>query len=83
MKMTPTNPQWTEFVKRLEGPEGVNFRRDPKDGDVMWDCYHDFDNSAAVLAGMGLAAEEIEATFDFFVRHGALCDCEVLLNLTE
>ncbi|MHC4428068.1 MAG: DUF2695 domain-containing protein [Planctomycetota bacterium] len=80
--MTPEDPKWDEFVKRLEGPEGVNFRRDPEGGEVTWDCYHNFRNSAAVLASMGIPAEDIEATFEFFVREGAYCDCEVLLNLT-
>jgi hypothetical protein len=79
--MTPRHPKWNDFVRRLEGPEGVNCRRDPELGEVTWDCYHNFRNSAAVLARMGLPTDDIEATFEFFVREGAYCDCEVLLNL--
>jgi hypothetical protein len=25
--MTPKHPQWREFIKRLCGPEGLNFRK--------------------------------------------------------
>jgi hypothetical protein len=80
--MTPKHPQWDDFVRRLEGPQGVDFRHDSKLGEETWDCSHNFRNSAAVLARMGLPADDIEATFEFFVREGAYCDCEVLLNLT-
>ena len=80
--MTPKHPQWDDFVRRLEGSDGVDFRRDSKLGEVSWDCSNNFRNSAAVLARMGLPADDIEATFEFFVREGAYCDCEVLLNLT-
>ena len=66
----------------LTGWPGPNFRHDPDLGDVAWDCHHNFRNSASILARMGLAGDEIEATFEFFVREGSHCDCEVLLNLT-
>jgi hypothetical protein len=82
MMMTPKNPRWDEFVRRLEGPEGVDFRHDPEFDDVVGDCGHNFCNTAAVLARMGLPADDIEATFEYFQRQGAFCDCEVLLNLT-
>ena len=38
--MTTSHPRWSEFVERLEGPEGCNFRRkDPTDpNSTTWDC---------------------------------------------
>ena len=69
-------------MQRLEGREGVNTRVEPG-GSVTWDCSNNFRGSAVVLARMGLTAREIEETFQYFVRHGGYCDCEVLLNVAS
>ncbi len=77
--MTPNHPRWKEFVRLLEGADGVNYRQER--GRIVWDCSHNFRSVAAILARMGLEADEIERTFQFFTRRGAYCDCEVLLNV--
>jgi hypothetical protein len=82
MVMKPGHPRWSEFVKRLEGPEGVNMR-EGRDGALVWDCASNYRGTAAVLARMGLSASDVEATFQYFRSCGGYCDCEVLLNVVE
>ena len=33
--MDPSHPQWDEFIERLSGPEGCNFRED-SNGKLTW-----------------------------------------------
>ena len=80
--MKPGHPRWDEFVRRLEGPEGVNMRQGPG-GQPVWDCSSTYLGAAAVLARMGLTAGDVEASFKYFRSRGGHCDCEILLNVAS
>ncbi len=83
--MTPSNPRWEEFYKRLEGPEGCNFRRDdPEDAKTThWDCAGGNDHTLTrkIMAAIGFSPELIEASCRYFASHGGFCDCAVLFNV--
>ena len=77
--MTPEHPRWQEFVDKLEGSEGCNFRKDETEK-IVWNC-SDEDNHAKsrrILASMGV---EVDKSIEFFQTHGGHCDCEVLFNV--
>lgn len=80
--MTAEHPRWVEFCKRLEGPEGCNFRQtDPDDPDTLvWRCSGGPDRSRAkaILEDMGC---DIEQSCDYFEDNGGYCDCEILFNV--
>lgn len=77
--MTPEHPRWREFLKRLEGPEGCNFRLEGED--CNWNCTGQDDRpySRAILADMG--GLDVEGTLRYFDQHGGHCDCEVVFNV--
>jgi len=82
--MSPQHERWSEFVDRLEGPEGCNFRYSEKNnGCNVWDC----DNTAerpkarAILASMGFDEQAIEESLSIFEMEGGYCDCEILFNV--
>lgn len=83
--MTTANPRWKEFIERLNGPEGCNFRQDPNDPDniekVTWTCAggKNKDLAAAILRSMDDV--EVQASLEFFEAHGGYCDCEILFNV--
>jgi len=86
--MTPKNPRWAEFVTRLEGPEGCNFREHPKypgdPGHFTWDCDANdrtCPHARAILKAMGATETEIINSILFFSNHGGFCDCEILYNV--
>lgn len=77
--MTPTNPRWDEFTEKLGGEDGCNFRE--KDGKTIWTCNGEKDRPFArkILTEMGDI--DIDATMEFFNKHGGYCDCEILFNV--
>lgn len=85
--MTPSNPQWNEFIERLNGPEGCNFRHDPNDPDnmekVTWACAggSNKDLATAILQSMGYGFVDVQASLEFFEAHGGYCDCEIIFNV--
>jgi hypothetical protein len=89
--ITPRHPRWQEFLERLEGPEGCNFRyKDPAHPDptkVSWDCAsggpHRHDHARKILATMGLAPNTIDASCAYFGSRGGYCDCEILFNVVR
>jgi hypothetical protein len=76
--LLPQHPQWDEFLNRLYGPDGCNFK-------TTWTCSGTTEKplSRRILADMGLSAAAIEATLAYFEEHGGYCDCEVILNVGE
>lgn len=80
--MNPEHPKWGEFLDRLEGPEGCNFRQE--DGTFRFDCTSETEKrgARAALAAMGFTDEAIEASCAYFEEHGGYCDCEILLNIS-
>ena len=79
--MTPEHPRWKEFVKRLEGPEGINRRT--VEGKHLFDCPGKFNKPLArkILKAMGVL--DIKGTMNYFNEHGGYCDCEIVWNIAE
>lgn len=77
--MTPSHPRWEEFFKRLEGPEGCNFRQNEA-GNIVWNCDNTTERPFArkILADMGFDVERSLAQFE---REGGYCDCEIVFNV--
>src|SRR5260370_39048442 len=83
--MTHEHPQWDDFIDRLSGPEGCNFRLAvPGNKDSLtWTCDSDggYQLSTQILASMGLRPDEIEESMSYFHENGGSCDCEILFNV--
>jgi hypothetical protein len=83
--MTPDHPRWAEFVKRLEGPEGCNFRKIWKwwRRRIVFRCDGNQSKplTRRVLSAMGFDAPSIEASCRYFEANGGHCDCEVCFNV--
>jgi hypothetical protein len=82
--MMPTHPRWQEFLKRLDGPEGCNFRT--KGRRETWRCAgaesaDSYLFSRQIMIAMGLTAGEVTASLKYFRKHGGYCDCEVVFNV--
>jgi hypothetical protein len=79
-----TQEQIDEFLGRLEGPEGCDFKEE-RPGDpnsVTWKCAGGNDKtlSRAILAKMGVLVEDAKAFLELCHTHGGHCDCEILFN---
>lgn len=75
--MKKQHPRWDEFIQRLAGPEGCDFREEP-DGRPTSRCQGK-KLTKAVLKAMG--GVNIPASITYFEKNGGYCDCEVVLNL--
>jgi hypothetical protein len=75
--MTLAHPKWGAFRKRLEGPEGCNFRLHPR---ATWTCSSgpDYKLAKRILKAMGF---DVEKSISYFREHGGYCDCEILFNV--
>lgn len=76
--MTTEHPRWEEFVRRLEGPEGCDFKQDN-----TWKCAGGRDKSFAIsiLENMGCSPTDLAAQVDYFESRGGYCDCEIIFNI--
>lgn len=72
-----TSEDWEEFIERLIGEEGCNFREE--NGKYVWDCKGNLDYARAILESM--YEYNIEATLSYFESCGGHCDCEIVFNL--
>ena len=83
--MAREHPRWEEFLARLEGPEGCNFRQaDPNDIETLtWDCNggKNKDYAKKILAEMG--GIDIDESLKYFDLNGGHCDCEILFNMAN
>lgn len=82
MVMTPHHPRWQEFVERLEGPEGCNFREDDE-GKTIWNCSSETDKPLATAILRKMPDVDLEASLMYFHQHGGHCDCEILFNVDQ
>src|SRR5207248_831423 len=79
-----TDEQLAEYLQRLEGPDGCDFREkvhgDPETS--TWRCRggHDKRNSTYILRAMGLGDADIAAVHLVVDVLGGHCDCEILFN---
>ena len=77
--MDPKHPRWDEFLFRLEGPEGCNFRK--KAGKLVWICGGGTDRSKAEAILKSMVSIDIRASLKYFYDNGGHCDCEILFNV--
>lgn len=75
--LTPEHELWGEFIERLEGQEGCNFRE--LNGKTVWTCAGNHDLATKILKSMGDI--NIETTLKYCYEHGGHCDCEILFNV--
>ena len=75
-----TNKQIEEFLGKLEGPEGCNFKEDE-----TWQCEGGSDKSLsrAILCNMGITKEEIKDFLNECEELGGHCDCEIIFNAAK
>ena len=73
---------WGEFFKRLEGPEGCDFKEDPE---LSWNCAGGTDQSLAfaILDRMGLTPSQRNDVLRQCSELGGHCDCEIVFNVRE
>jgi hypothetical protein len=80
-RMDRSHPQWEEFIERLAGSEGCNFRiaelweeaHDPE----TFDCDETFSIAEKVLAKYDV---EINSSIEYFEDLGASCSCSLVLE---
>jgi hypothetical protein len=82
--MSPDHERWEEFIGKLNGPEGCNFRLVVPDDNrsMTWTCDSTKSCPLArkILTEMGSSLAEIERSLAYFREHGGYCDCEIVLN---
>ena len=81
--MTTKNKRWKEFLERLEGKEGCNFREEEPDNteSVVWECLGGMDKTLAAKILNKMGNVNIKATLEYFEENGGYCDCEILMNV--
>ncbi len=80
-----TEDQWEEFLARLEGSEGCDFRQKiPGDvKSITWKCSNGRSRPFAekILKEMGISVAKIADVMTFCDEHGGYCDCEIVFNV--
>lgn len=79
MIMTPGHPQFADFVDRLEGVDGCNFRKE--NGLIVWDCTGGRDRPLARAILGTITDVDIAGSLAYFEERGGHCDCEILFNV--
>lgn len=80
------NKTINEFLNRLEGKEGCNFRLNDRNdkNSITFDCDGRTRTKAiAILEGMKVSQHEIDEIMDICEENGGYCDCEILFNAEE
>lgn len=82
--MKKSRIRWNEFLGRLEGPEGCNFR-DNSIGEAIWNCPKREGQSRAkrILRRMGYSPAHIKRVLQFCTENGGYCDCTIVFNVRE
>lgn len=77
-----TKKQIKEFIKRLGGKEGCNFRGKGKN--MKWNCDAKTHNlSRKILTKMKISQKEQDEFLKKCEKYGGYCDCEILFNAEE
>jgi hypothetical protein len=81
--MTPKHPKWSEFMERLEGPEGCDFKQQiPGDTrSTTWKCKNGNDKSYARSILETMSDIDVEDSLTWIHKQGGHCDCEILFNV--
>ena len=82
MIMCKDHPKWEEFILRLSGPEGCDFKEDAN-GKTTWKCKNGEDKSLAIKILRAMDIEDIEGTISYFEDNSGYCDCEILFNVED
>jgi hypothetical protein len=77
--------QMREFLKKLDSPEGCNFREIDGGTDITWTCNSHISRplSHAILHSMKVSEEDIKEIMDVAASGGGYCDCEILFNAQD
>jgi hypothetical protein len=78
--MWPGHASWTDFVEKLEGPDGCDFKKD-ENGKTTWRCKGGKDKSLAAAIMQSMGDVDIPASLAYFEQLGGFCDCEILFNV--
>jgi len=78
--MTPQYPRWTEFIERLGGPEGCDFKEN-EEGETTWCCAGGRDKALAEAILTAMGDIDVVASLTYFEEHGGHCNCEILFNI--
>lgn len=81
--MQMTKKARKEFFKKLEGPEGCNFRK--VKGEISWKCGGGRSKvlSIAILNKMGICAADQQTFLQECDDSGGHCDCEIIFNVEK
>ena len=79
--MTPQHERWDEFMDRLSGPEGCDFRMGENEKPT-WNCSGEEDKpyARAILESIGM---DVAESLAYFESQGGYCDCEIVFNVGE
>lgn len=84
MRFSLTKKQISEFLDRLNGPEGCHFRYKGKHiaENFTWKCggKPEMPLARRILEKMGVQSKKIETFLDWCREHGGCCDCEIMWN---
>ncbi len=69
--IVPHSPRWSEFLGRLSGPEGCDFKGE------RWTCHGDLRFTRSILGRMGLSEASIRVSVTAYQAYSSYCDCEV------
>jgi len=79
--------QIMEFLERLEGQEGCNFRTEKVDGEdkTVWECNggNDQSKSKKILKSMEIPKRERDEFLKKCRQLGGYCDCEIIFNAKD
>jgi hypothetical protein len=81
--MCPASPRWEQFIVRLDGPKGLNWRQE-KPGcleSLTSDCKGNKDLAVEIMQDMGEI--DIGASLALFEWCGGFCDCEISFNVED
>ena len=76
----PGHPRWREFLEKLEGVDGCDFKKDEK-GETTWSCKGGNDKSLATAIMQSMGDVDVPGSLTYFESHGGHCDCEILFNI--
>lgn len=82
--MSITSKQMLEFLERLEGPEGCNFKEN-ENAKITWECKggNNKDLSIKILTAMNIPTKDQVEFLTHCDELGGHCDCEILFNSAE
>ena len=78
--MWPGHAGWTDFLEKLEGPDGCDFKKD-ENGKTTWRCKGGKDKTLATEIMQSMGDLDVPASLAYFEQLSGFCDCEILFNV--